>query len=64
MSLSTKAENYLTSEALVVGGCKLAKEMLDLAGVGNGEVVDPDDGEEKLAVALESEDAEFAPKTA
>eukprot|EP00965_Chrysotila_dentata_P109960 3633237-Pleurochrysis_carterae.AAC.1 len=52
----------LAFEALAVGCCKLVKEVFVLVGAGNGEVVDPNDDEEKRAVALEGKDARFAQK--
>eukprot|EP00965_Chrysotila_dentata_P114285 3777159-Pleurochrysis_carterae.AAC.1 len=52
----------LAFEALAVGCCKLVKEVFVLVGVCDGEVVDPNDDEEKRLVALKGEDAPFVPK--
>eukprot|EP00965_Chrysotila_dentata_P137127 4535641-Pleurochrysis_carterae.AAC.6 len=52
----------LAPEALAIRSCKLVEEGFVILGVGNGEIVDPNDYKKKRAVALESEDAGFAPE--
>eukprot|EP00965_Chrysotila_dentata_P254543 6211912-Pleurochrysis_carterae.AAC.1 len=64
MKLSTQAEILLLKRLDAVGCCKLVKDDFVFLGVGDGEVVDPTDAQEKRAVALEGEDARYAPKTA
>eukprot|EP00965_Chrysotila_dentata_P004488 145882-Pleurochrysis_carterae.AAC.4 len=60
MNLSTQAEILLLKRLPAVGCCKLVEEVFVTFGVGNGEVVDPNDCKKKQAVAFESEDAGFA----